>query len=445
MLTPYASKFVREQYGKRSKVKVVDGRITKADTTADTCSCTFHRAMKLPCKHIFAYREYHHQPLFDEDLTHGRWHLINYKKAHSISSELGSQGGENSSILVTSSEVQQPKPKTQHQKFKAAHVLMLRMATIISEAGTKEFNNKMAQTKELLQYWENGISVEIIRKECTSNDEEISEDSEISDDDHVSDDHFDNDIDADVSEMVIETQGEMDKSTLEGVASCSGEEPSCSGWSQSLAEGRQEVMDDNEYNEAVELVMQEEATVESDDFQSTISSIKLPPKMEKRGRPKGSTKTVIGLLRKKLKVGPVAFENMLPEQREKLLLSWFVGADEALEAIMGRKITEDLVETIPENDNNACIDESVCIQSIKRFFTEDAWQMVLAILKIKQQGCTYFCPVCQLEINDCTDDSIHCNSCLSWLHFHCAGLKKSPKKKQWFCHACTYIASSLTK
>ena len=445
MLTPYASKFVREQYGKRSKVKVVDGRITKADTTADTCSCTFHRAMKLPCKHIFAYREYHHQPLFDEDLTHGRWHLINYKKAHSISSELGSQGGENSSILVTSSEVQQPKPKTQHQKFKAAHVLMLRMATIISEAGTKEFNNKMAQTKELLQYWENGISVEIIRKECTSNDEEISEDSEISDDDHVSDDHFDNDIDADVSGMVIETQGEMDKSTLEGVASCSGEEPSCSGWSQSLAEGRQEVMDDNEYNEAVELVMQEEATVESDDFQSTISSIKLPPKMEKRGRPKGSTKTVIGLPRKKLKVGPVAFENMLPEQREKLLLSWFVGADEALEAIMGRKITEDLVETIPENVNNACIDESVCIQSIKRFFTEDAWQMVLAILKIKQQGCTYFCPVCQLEINDCTDDSIHCNSCLSWLHFHCAGLKKSPKKKQWFCRACTYIASSLTK
>ena len=49
---------------------------------------------------------------------------------------------------------------------------------------------------------------------------------------------------------------------------------------------------------------------------------------------------MIGLPRKKTKVGPVAFENMLPEQREKLLLSWFVGVDEALEAIMGRKITE---------------------------------------------------------------------------------------------------------
>ena len=216
------------------------------------------------------------------------------------------------------------------------------MATVISEAGTKEFNIKMAQTKELLQHWENGISVEVIRKECTSNDEEVSGDSEMSDDDDrmsddddrmsddddcMTDDHFN---DADVSRMAIETQGEMYESTSEGVASCSGEEPSCPGWSESLAEGRQEVIDDDEYNEAVEIVMQEEATAGSDEFQSTISSIKLPPKMQKRGRPKGSTETVIGLLRKKPKVGPVVFENMLPEQKEKLLLSWFVGADEAL-------------------------------------------------------------------------------------------------------------------
>ena len=34
---------------------------------------------------------------------------------------------------------------------------------------------------------------------------------------------------------------------------------------------------------------------------------------------------------------------------------------------MGRKIAEDLVETIPENINSACINESVCIQCIKRF------------------------------------------------------------------------------
>ena len=155
------------------------------------------------------------------------------------------------------------------------------MAMIISEAGTKAINMKMAQTKELLQYYKNGISLEVIRKECTSNDDEVSGDSEMSDnddlccddddlmsndDDCTSDDHFDNDIDADVSRMVIKTQGEIYKSTLERVASCSGKEPSYSGWSQSLAEGRQEVIDDDKYNETVEIVTQEEATAESDKF-----------------------------------------------------------------------------------------------------------------------------------------------------------------------------------
>ena len=71
--------------------------------------------------------------------------------------------------------------------------------------------------------------------------------------------------------------------------------------------------------------MQEEATERSDELESALSLIKLPPKMQKRGRLKGLTKTVVGLPRKKQKAGPVAFENMLPEQKEKLLLTCFVG------------------------------------------------------------------------------------------------------------------------
>ena len=84
------------------------------------------------------------------------------------------------------------------------------------------------------------------------------------DDDCVSDDDDDDSMtdyfnDADVSRMAIETKGEMHESTSEG-------EPSCSGWSESLAEGRQEVIDDDEYNEAVKMVMKEEATTESNGF-----------------------------------------------------------------------------------------------------------------------------------------------------------------------------------
>ena len=94
-----------------------------------------------------------------------------------------------------------------------------------------------------------------------------------------------------------------------------------------MPEDRQDVIDDDEYNESVELVMQDEAIAGNDEIES-ISVIK----MQKQGCPKGSTKTVIGLPRKKLKVGPVAFKNLLPEQKKKIILSWFVGEDEALKA-----------------------------------------------------------------------------------------------------------------
>ena len=72
--------------------------------------------------------------------------------------------------------------------------------------------------------------------------------------------------------------------------------------------------------------------------------------------------------------------------------------DAAEAAIKGKVITEDTVETIPENVNNACIDECVCMQSVKRFFTDDAWRTVEAIMMIKQERCSYFCKICELEI-----------------------------------------------
>lgn len=113
--------------------------------------------------------------------------------------------------------------------------------------------------------------------------------------------------------------------------------------------------------------------------------------MRKRDRLKGLANTVIGLPRKKAKGAPVAFEKLLPQQRERIILSWFVGVDVAEAAMKGKVITEDIVETIPENVSNACIDECVCMQNVKRFFTDNAWKTVEAILTIKKGGCNYYC------------------------------------------------------
>lgn len=82
----------------------------------------------------------------------------------------------------------------------------------------------------------------------------------------------------------------------------------------------------------------------------------------------------------------VAFEKLLLQKREKIILSWFVGMDAAEARMKGKVITEDTVETIPENVNNACIDECVCMQSVKQLFTNNAWKTVEATYSDNEAG-----------------------------------------------------------
>ena len=88
------------------------------------------------------------------------------------------------------------------------------------------------------------------------------------------------------------------------------------------------------------------------------------------------------------------------------MLSWFIGETEVLDVLRGKKIIEDMVEVIPENVNNACISECVCLASIKRFFTDDTWKIVINIITMKNKKCNYFCPVCKLHIDDSSDNGI---------------------------------------
>ena len=103
--------------------------------------------------------------------------------------------------------------------------------------------------------------------------------------------------------------------------------------------------------------------------------------------------------------------------------------DVAEVAIKGKLITEDTVETIPENVDSA---ECVCMQSVKQFFTDDAWKTVEAIMMIKQEGCNYYCKICELEIDDNHDESINCSSCLRWMHFKCTEIKTVQKGSNIF-------------
>ena len=52
-----------------------------------------------------------------------------------------------------------------------------------------------------------------------------------------------------------------------------------------------------------------------------LNKIKLPPKMLKRGRPKGAGQTVVGIPKKKKKIVPCAF---IDKKKQALILSWIM-------------------------------------------------------------------------------------------------------------------------
>ena len=215
LLTPYAAKLVREQLEKRTKVKIVDGKVTTAETSLDECSCKFYQTMKLPCKHIFAFRENSHHSLFEEGLTHSRWRLSYYKNSYevfNVAAESGS-GSDEASVVVSTNKIHQPQPKTQHQKYNAAHILALKLATVVSETGCKKYSNKMNILKKILQCWENGISVCVMAREITANEhDEFIEEFE-------SEDGLD--------DFPEETQGNESDISIENESEAAGDEDDC--------------------------------------------------------------------------------------------------------------------------------------------------------------------------------------------------------------------------
>ena len=76
-------------------------------------------------------------------------------------------------------------------------------------------------------------------------------------------------------------------------------------------------------------------------------------------------------------------------------------------------VEEEDVEIRPERIPSACLEEDVCIQSIQKYFSRDAWCALMNVLDVLRSNLVWYCGLCAKEINDETEDSIKCDSCLT--------------------------------
>ena len=176
--------------------------------------------------------------------------------------------------------------------------------------------------------------------------------------------------------------------------------------------------------------------IKSPDF----SQIKMPPKILKRGRPKGAEVTVIGLPKKKKKTESqnklISFKKLSPIEKDRMILSSLSMSQAVGEAIAGKGLlNKEDVLPVGRISDTIRDDEMVDIHRVQKYFDRNAWFSVLKSSREKN-SIDFVCSVCTKVINDKCEDSIACDRCLLWSHFKCTSLKKRPKKRNWFCTSC---------
>ena len=344
--TEYAYKLVEAQIQKSKSVQVtetLDQFSCSSDNqeysvTETSCTCDFHKQYRLPCKHVLAVRTRKDMNLFSDDLIDSHWTKAKYLGI------LNQTATENEIQTVGTSPAR--KPCSQQERFRKCFRIAQRIASVTAEYTGASYDVKINQLQELLSAWENGQNIVLSTEENNNVDDIEPQSAEIegaaavaSEPMTESDDESDDVSNIATPQNVLPTDNDEelvnDNTVQEQVAAVTTENNTTDTDTANMllqlaagaeATGREHESRENLQTEMVLLTTTTERE-RTTNILSNIADIALPPRIQKRGRPKGSELTVIGLPKKRLKLHKskcVAFERMSDIQKQYFLLSWFV-------------------------------------------------------------------------------------------------------------------------
>ena len=122
---------------------------TLARVHCHSCTCDFFKSLSLPCRHIFALRQYLKLPGFEESLCAPRWTLQYVKASYRnclTAKELSliDKCQSNKSILIPKQSYQSTaEVLTELQKYQKAHGAMLSIAHLMSQQDQAGFDHSM--------------------------------------------------------------------------------------------------------------------------------------------------------------------------------------------------------------------------------------------------------------------------------------------------------------
>lgn len=151
LLTPYAFSFLKEQFDIAKKItedagaaesNVLQSSEDLLAISALSCQCSFFKAMKLPCRHVFSHRIIHNMELFDKNICSVRWTKKYYHESHRVFLFHSEQ---NIDIPIQVSDIQCSSSRilSQHEKYRRAFGVAQKLASLASEIPMNEYHHAL--------------------------------------------------------------------------------------------------------------------------------------------------------------------------------------------------------------------------------------------------------------------------------------------------------------
>lgn len=349
-LTPYSFEFVGEQFNKASSLSNMSQTGTdtfavasaKDDdpiiTTAETCTCSFAKRMGLPCRHIFKARTILQLPLFESSLVKKRWTRDFYKKLKDSPFTPDSVEVEDvqmtftddcstSQAFVSVQQESEGRILSQAQKIRKGLQTAQIVASLMSEGGmaTLTFRKRYELLQDLISHWKMGTKVALSPfKKSYCVEEEIPVPA-------LTDEQVDSEI---ADKVDAKKYGRLD------------------GLSEQIEDVDSEISVKQEISEQVglgipldgksELKEDSSKTQKKEHGNSEYGFIRMPPKMVRRGRPKGAELTVIGLPKSKRRKDEsnklLPFSKLRPNNKSRIILECLSSQLAAPEALSGKRL-----------------------------------------------------------------------------------------------------------
>ena len=453
-LTPEAYKLVKVELSKTDEVNVINDNLVQCkDVTfrieGHACSCSFSRGHLLPCRHLLAVRKYNELSTFCPDAVNLRW------TREYISQSQRATDHHDHQQIETSLATPVAKKRTvlsEHQKYKKVTAHLNLIATIFTQYDTQTFNRKLTQIEHLVSLIQQDRDFVICEVEHTTMDAEQDSSS-----------HIVSTISVpvvDVQDSDVPTPALMEEqidfhhgapTTViddEAVGSNTLLQTSPSHILSTISAPGVDVQDSDvptpalmeeqtDFHHGAPTTVIDDEAVGSNTLDSiNLGHLTLPGKGKRcRGRPKGATKTTIGLPNKKSRQSTVPFCKKDLKTKQQLILNWYLTDEGHRNHMTGAKLSANDIETHVENIPSCVLDPTAAIANVKECFDADGWKKLQAIRR-ERATLPWYCKECGLDL--ISHHSIGCDSCLSHSHLKCLQMRIAPKSRFFYCTACKH-------